>query len=64
VRAAKVAQLAAQLALQLPWSPSGTRVVPPEIVWEAGQTGDVAGLADDWLHHRQRASAAPRKMRM
>jgi hypothetical protein len=64
VRAAKVAQFAAQLALQLPWSPPGTRVVPPEVVWEAGQTRDVAGLADDWLHHRQRAPAALPKMRM
>ena len=64
VRASKVAQFAAQLALQLPWSPPGTRVVPPEVVWEAGQTRDVAGLADDWLHHRQRVTAALPKMRM
>ena len=64
VRNAKVAQFAAQLALQLPWSPPGTRVVPPEVVWEAGQTRDVAGLADDWLHHRQRAPAALPKVRM
>jgi hypothetical protein len=64
VRASKVAQFAAQLALQLPWSPPGLRVVPPELVWEAGQTKDVAGLADDWLHHRERAASALPKVRM
>jgi hypothetical protein len=64
VRALKVAQFAAQLALQLPWSPPGTRVVPPEVVWEAGQTRDVAGLADDWLHNRQRHGVRVPTMRM
>jgi nucleoside-diphosphate-sugar epimerase len=64
VRSSKVALFAAQLALQLPWSPPGTRVVPPEVVWEAGQTRDVAGLVDDWLHHRERAPAALPKLRM
>jgi hypothetical protein len=64
VRASKVAQFAAQLALQLPWSPPGTRVVPPEVVWEAGQTKDVSGLADDWLHHRERTASRLQKMRL
>ncbi len=49
VRAQKVAQFAAQLAAQLPASPPGTRVVPPEVVWAAAQTGRVADLATQWL---------------
>lgn len=50
VRALKVAQLAAQLAAQLPTSPPGTRVVPPEVVWEAAQTTRVRELAAQWLN--------------
>ena len=49
VRAQKVAQFVAQVALQLPRSSPGTRVAPPELVWEAGQVKDVAALARDWL---------------
>jgi hypothetical protein len=50
VRAQKVAQFAAQLAAGLASSPPGTRVVPPETVWEAAQTDDIAGLARAWLN--------------
>jgi len=64
VRAAKVAQFAAQLALQLPQTAPGTRVVAPEVVWEAGQTKDVAGLVGDWLHGRERESPTLPRMRM
>ena len=64
VRAQKVAQFVVQLAALLPDSPIGTRVVPPEVVWEASQTRDVAGLASDWLHGRERAEAAVKRMRM
>ena len=52
VRASKVAAFAAQLAARLAASPPGTRVVPPEVVWEAAQVKDVAHLAADWLAHR------------
>lgn len=52
VRAAKVAQFAAQLAAALPSAPPGTRVVPPEVVWEAAQAADVAAFARDWLAGR------------
>jgi len=52
VRALKVAQFAAQLAALLPSSPPGTRVVPPEVVWEAAQTLNAARLANDWLSDR------------
>jgi hypothetical protein len=49
VRAQKVAQFAARLAALLPQSPPGTRVVPPELMWEAGQSRHAASFADDWL---------------
>lgn len=57
VRAQKVAQFAAQLAARLPSSPPGTRVVPPETVWEAAQTDDIAGLAQSWLNGPARVPA-------
>lgn len=50
VRAQKVAQFAAQLAARLAHSPPGTRVVPPETVWEAAQVDDIASLAQRWLN--------------
>ncbi|WP_157597855.1 MULTISPECIES: hypothetical protein [unclassified Rhizobacter] len=50
VRAQKVAQFAAQVAARLAQSPPGTRVVPPETVWEAAQVDDIAGLAQRWLN--------------
>lgn len=49
VRVAKVAQFAAELAARLPSSPPGTRVVPPEVVWEAAQAKNIATLATGWL---------------
>jgi hypothetical protein len=49
VRPQKVAQFAAHLAAQLPRSPWGTRVVPPEVVWEAAQASNVSALAARWL---------------
>jgi len=50
VRALKVAQFVAALAVQLAQAPHGTRVVPPELVWQAAQSRDVAALARAWLH--------------
>ncbi|HUG24973.1 hypothetical protein [Piscinibacter sp.] len=64
VRALKVAQFTAQLAAHLPLAPPGTRVVPPETVWEAAQSGDIATLARDWLHGREHAAAAIPKLRL
>jgi hypothetical protein len=49
VRASKVAEFAAHLAARLPASPPGTRVVPPELVWEAAQTTHTGTLAQRWL---------------
>ena len=49
VQARKVAQFAAQVAAHLPGMPPGTRVVPPEWVWQAAQVHDAAPLARQWL---------------
>ena len=49
VQAAKVAQFAVHLAAGLPAAPGGTRVVPPELVWQAAQSADLARFARDWL---------------
>lgn len=48
VRAVKLGAFAVQLARQLPGSPPGTRVVPPEVVWQASQV-DEAEVARAWL---------------
>ncbi len=50
VRALKVAQFVAALAVQLAQAPPGTRVAAPELVWQAAQSRDVAALARAWLH--------------
>jgi nucleoside-diphosphate-sugar epimerase len=50
VRAAKVGAFAAELAAQLPSAPPGTRVVPPELVWEVAQADDPKALSRAWLH--------------
>ncbi|TMH35138.1 MAG: hypothetical protein E6H58_04780, partial [Betaproteobacteria bacterium] len=42
VRALKVAQFAVALAARLQHAPPGTRVVPPELVWDAAQAADIA----------------------
>lgn len=50
VRAQKVAQFAARLAAVLAHTPPGTRVVPPEVVYDAAQARDAGAVADAWLH--------------
>lgn len=64
VRPVKVAQFTAALAALLPESERGTRVVPPELVWEAAQTRDVPRLARNWLHGEDTPATTPRRMRM
>lgn len=49
VRASKVAQFVLELAAQLPASPPGTRVAPPELVWQAAQLVDARPLVQAWL---------------
>ncbi len=53
VRAAKVAQFVVELAAQLPASAHGTRVAPPELVWQAAQLRDPAPLLQAWLAARE-----------
>lgn len=49
VRVLKVAQFVAELAAQLPASAGGSRVVPPELMWQAAQQDDAAPLVAAWL---------------
>ncbi len=49
VRAEKVAAFVVALARALPDAPPGTRVAPPELVWQAAQPGDVDALVARWL---------------
>ncbi len=64
VRAAKVAALVAALARALPASPSGTRVMAPEWVWQAAQDADLPALVEDWLAGRPLAASALPRQRM
>ncbi len=64
VRPARVAEFAVALLAGLPSAPPGTRVVPPECVWAASQSGDVEALADAWLQGRPWAEAPVRVGRM
>ncbi len=62
VRAAKVAQFVRELATQLPASAPGTRVAPPELVWQTSQTQDPRALVQAWLARRELpAINAPRR---
>ncbi|MEP7102735.1 MAG: hypothetical protein ABI781_19635 [Burkholderiales bacterium] len=62
VRAAKVAQFVGELAAQLGASEPGTRVVPPELVWQASQMRDAALLVQAWLARRELPElTAPRR---
>lgn len=54
VRAEKVAALAVEIARALPRAAGRTRVVPPELVWQAAQPQqDVGALVAAWLAGRQ-----------
>lgn len=64
VRAAKVAQFAVRLAEALPQAAPGTRVLPPEVVWQAAQGGDAAAWARAWLHGEALPAVAAKKLRL
>lgn len=50
VRAQRLAELAVEIALQLPHAPAATRVLPPELLWQAAQAGNGGGaLLGAWL---------------
>jgi hypothetical protein len=57
VRADRVAAFVAALARALPRASPGTRVVPPEVVWQAAQPGDVGALVAQWLAGAELAPA-------
>ncbi len=62
VRASKVARFVAELAAQLRDSAPGTRVAPPELVWQAAQLRDPAPLVRAWLAARELPElSAPRQ---
>ena len=62
VRAAKVALFVCELAALLDASEPGTRVAPPELVWQAAQMRDAAPLVQAWLARRELPElTAPRR---
>jgi len=64
VRAHKLAGFVAALVRALPQAPAGTRIVPPELVWQAAQVDDAGTLALDWLQGRVVPETPVRPMRM
>lgn len=49
LRAQRLAELVVQLARRLAASPAGTRVLPPELLWQAAREPDADALFDAWL---------------
>jgi hypothetical protein len=64
VRVQKVAQLVAELTAQLPGSPAGARVAPPELMWQAAQTDDAATLVAAWLANGELPPLRAPRMRL
>jgi len=64
VRAAKVARFVVELAAQLGASAHGTRVAPPELVWQAAQMRDPAALVEAWLAARELPAINAPRMRL
>ncbi|NRF69677.1 hypothetical protein HLB44_21975 [Aquincola sp. S2] len=57
LRAVKVAEFVIELARLLPGAPAGTRVVPPELLWDWAQPDGGDRLLRDWLRHGERPDA-------
>lgn len=49
VRAQRLAELVVELAWRLPSAPPGTRVLPPELLWQAAHDADAGALLGAWL---------------
>ncbi len=49
VRAQRLAELAVELAWRLPQAAPATRVLPPELLWQAAQSSDGGALLSAWL---------------
>jgi hypothetical protein len=52
VRAVRLAALVVQLGRLLPAATPGTRVLPPEVLWQAAQAEDAAPVLAGWLAGR------------
>lgn len=52
VRSQRVAELVTELAWRLGHAPAATRVLPPDLLWQAAQSANGGALLDDWLHGR------------
>ncbi|HYE71100.1 MAG TPA: hypothetical protein VD932_06215 [Aquabacterium sp.] len=57
LRAAKIAEFVVELARGLPGAPHGTRVVPPELLWDWAQPGGGDRVLQAWLQAPQTADA-------
>jgi len=64
VRVAKVAQFVVELAAQLRNCAPGTRVAPPELVWQASQVRDAYALVHAWLARHELPPINPPRRRM
>lgn len=64
VRSNKVAQFVSELALQLPGSSPGTRIAPPELVWQAAQHADAGPLVRAWLAGEALPAPSARRVRL
>jgi hypothetical protein len=49
VRALRLAELAVELAWRLPHAAPATRVLPPELLWQAAYSTDGGALLSAWL---------------
>jgi hypothetical protein len=49
VRAVRLAELVIELAWRLPLAAPATRVLPPEVLWQAAQSADGGALLGAWL---------------
>lgn len=64
VRASKVARFVVDLAAQLGIATPGTRIAPPELVWQAAQMHDPAPLVQAWLEARELPPLNAPRMRL
>lgn len=63
VRAERVAELTIELAWRLREAAVGTRVLAPDVLWQAAQAQDGGALLDAWLHGRALPPLQPAKRR-
>lgn len=64
VRSSALARVAASIAAALPEAPPGTRVMAPEVVWQAAQSSDPAPLVRAFLHGEALPDPSVRAPRM